>query len=327
MKIISIGNFGFGWDNSICDEEHIASTLEKMGNTVQRVSRTSTALMLPIEQFAFPDLVLVAQWDGYPVNFMERLRENFKCLIVYWAFDYQADGQEWHEHLVNGADLYLSKRFADIKYENWRWFSQDFAPSFLDKYQNGPVEVSNEEMKAIAKGQMAVPGVEKDIDVLFTGTYLDWAKERNDTLKAVDEKFNLVIHSVNPEAWKEAGFKNVNGPVMDAELMALVARAKVNLSIDHTQEAGYWSDRNAQIMACGGFVLFRYVPLSETVFRRHVGYFYSPESAVTQVGAWLKNDEARESVAQMGYYYARENLMVQHRVAELIFIIGSVIAG
>lgn len=305
MKIITIGNFEYGWDGSICDEEHIAGVLEKMGNTMQRVSRNQIAMSGLPETVAFPDLVLVAQWDGYPVDFMQKLREQFKCLIVYWAFDYQADGQEWHEHLVGGADLYLSKRFADIKYDNWRWFSQDFAPSFLDKPKDP---------------------VEKDIDVLFTGTYLPWATERNETLKAVDEKFDLVIHAVNPEAWIEAGFKHVEGPVMDAELPALVARAKVNLSIDHTQEAGYWSDRNAQIMACGGFALFRYVPLAETVFRRHVGYFFNPESAVTQVKAWLENDTARESIAQMGYYYARENLMVQHRVAELMFIIGSVIA-
>lgn len=305
MKIISIGNFGFGWDNSICDEEHIAVTLEKMGNTVQRVSRERAALMLPIEHFGFPDFVLVSQWDGYPVDFMKQLRDNFKCLIIYWAFDYQADGQEWHEHLVNGADLYLSKRFADIKYDNWRWFSQDFAPTFLDKFKDP---------------------VEKDIDVLFTGTYLDFATERNETLKAVDEKFNLEIHAVNPEAWIAAGFKNVQGPVMDGELLALIARAKVNLSIDHTQEAGYWSDRNAQIMACGGFVLFRYVPLAETVFRRHVGYFYNSKTCLQQIEAWLKNDKARESIAQQGYYYARENLMVQHRVIELMFIIGSVIA-
>lgn len=326
MNIVTIGNFEHGWDGSICDEEHIAGVLEKMGNTVQRVSRNSIALNGLPESIDFPNFVLIAQWDGYPVDFMQTLREKYKCLIIYWAFDYQADGQEWHEHLVNGADLYLSKRFADIKYPNWRWFSQDFAPSFLDKHQGGVVEVSNEELKAITKGHMAVPGVEKDIDVLFTGTYLDFATERNETLKAVDDKFNLEIHTVNADAWKAAGFKNVQGPVMDEQLPALIARAKVNLSIDHTQEAGYWSDRNAQIMACGGFALFRYVPLSETVFRRHVGYFFSPESAVAQIQNWLDNDDARESIAQMGYYYARENLMVQHRVAELMFIIGSVIA-
>lgn len=303
MRIVTVGNFEYGWDGSACDEEHIASTFEKMGHNVTRISRTSVALGLP-EGLALPDFVLIAQWDNYPEDFIEKLRDKYKCLIIYWAFDYQADGQIWHEALVNGADLYLSKRFADSKYENWRWFSQDFAPMFLDKYEKP---------------------IEKDIDVLFTGTYLDWAHERTATLQAIDEKFDLHIYSVNPEEWKKAGFKNVHGPVMDEQLPELIARAKVNISIDHTQEAGYWSDRNAQIMACGGFVLFRYVPLSETVFKHYVGYFFSPESAVQQVGVWLENAERRNYIAEAGYIYARNNLMVQNRVMELFFILGSII--
>lgn len=303
MKIMTFGNFSHGWDGSICDEENIAGVFEQMGHEVKRVSRTSVALASP-EEMAFPDFILIAQWDGYPETFMKDLREKYKCLIIYWAFDYQADGQPWHERLVNGADLYLSKRFADIKYENWRWFSQDFAPSFLDRDDVG----------------------EKDIDVLFTGTYLPWATERNETLKAVDEKFNLSIHAINPDEWKAAGFKNVNGPVMDGELPALIARAKINLSIDHTLEAGYWSDRNAQIMACGGFTLFRYIPLSETVFRHYVAYFFSVESCLGQIERYLQQDEMRAMMANTGYFYARSNLMVKNRVMELFVIIGSIIA-
>lgn len=303
MKIISFGNFGHGWDGSVCDEEHIASALENMGNTVQRVSRTSIALQLP-ESITFPDFILIAQWDGYPKDFIEQLRKKYACLIIYWAFDYQADGQEWHERLVNGVDLYLSKRFADSKYSNWRWLSQDFAPAFLDK----------------------APDVEKDIDILFTGTYLDWATERNETLRAVDEKFNLTIHSVNPDEWIKAGFKNVNGPVMDEQLPQLIARAKINLSIDHTIEAGYWSDRNAQIMACSGFVLFRYVPFSEAIFKHYVSYFYSVNTCLQQVERLLEVPEQLEQVAAVGYNYAHQNLMVRNRVIGLMQIIGSIIA-
>lgn len=304
MKILTIGNFSHGWDGSICDEEHIAGTFEKMGHQVQRVSRTSIALQMPEPAFAFPDFILIAQWDGYPLDFMEKLRKNFTCLIIYWAFDYQADGQEWHERLINGSDLYLSKRFADIKYDNWRWFSQDFAPQFLDK----------------------VHDIKKDIDVLFTGSYLPWATERNETLKAVDDKFNLTIHSVNPEDWKTAGFKNVYGPIMDEQLPALIARAKINLSIDHTFEAGYWSDRNAQIMACGGFVLFRYVPLSESIFRHYISYFFNTRTCLQQIERLLPQTAVLITTASAGYRYAQDNLMVRNKVIDLFNVIGGVIA-
>lgn len=303
MKILSIGNFGHGWDGSICDEENIAGEFEKFGHTVQRVPRESVALGLP--SLSLPDFILIQQWDGYPPDMIENLRKHYPCLIIYWAFDYQADGQEWHERLVNGVDLYLSKRFADMKYSNWRWFSQDFSPAFLDKYK--------------------FDSPDPYIDVLFTGTYLPWATERNETLKAVDEKFNLTIHAVNPDDWKAAGFKNVNGPVMDDQLPELISRATINLSIDHTMEAGYWSDRNAQIMACGGLVLFRYIPLSETVFRHNVQYFYSVDSCLEMIQKLLDNPERRNVIAKNGYVYAHENLMVRNRIFELLVIVGSII--
>lgn len=296
MKILSIGNFTTGWDGSICDEEHIAQALENLGHKVTRWQRGE------IGTFDVPyDFALIAQWDGYGSKLFEMLHE-MTGNIVYWAFDYQADGQEWHERLVREADLYLSKRIADSKYPNWRWCSQDFAPEFLTK----------------------APEVNKDIDILFTGTYLPWATERNEILKAVDEKYSLQIHAVNPWDWKAAGFRHVNGPVMDDALPELIARAKINLSIDHTYEAGYWSDRNSQIIACGGFVLFRHVPLSEAIFRSNIAYFWDKEDCLEAIEHWLEQDEAAEMIAAEAYensvYYK-----VKERVADMLNIVREIV--
>lgn len=302
MKILIIGNFTSGWDGSICDEEHIAQALEALGCEVDRHQRED------YDVFAFEgnwDFVLIAQWDNYDGMLLEAIRK-LSCPLVYWAFDYQAEGQEWHERLVATADLYLSKRIADSKHPNWQWLSQDFSPKFLDRY----------------------PGdVLQDIDVLFTGTYLPWATERNQTLKAVDDQFDLHIYSVNPAEWISAGFKNVNGPMMDDALPRLIARAKINLSIDHTIERGYWSDRNAQIMACGGFVLFRYVPLSEAVFRDNVAYFHSIHSTdgcLEQIRFYLDRS-VRHSIAANGYDYAQDYLKVDNRVRDLLTIVKGIL--
>lgn len=297
MKILSIGNFGVGWDGSICDEEHIAGALEELGHEVHRLQREEINPTTPVHKI-FPghgyDFILIAQWDGYPS--LSWLKVD-KCPIVYWAFDYQADGQEWHERLVREADLYLSKRIADSKYPNWQWLSQDFAPQFLTK----------------------APEVNKDIDVLFTGSYLSWATERNETLKAVDERFNLVIHSVN--AWP--GFKNVRPPIMDEGLLDLYTQAKVVLSIDHTLEAGYWSDRNAQIMCTGVKPLFRYVPLSEHTFHNYIDYFYNIEDCLAKIESMLEKDDYR--VDQKMYLYAQNNLKVINRVQDLLTIVDSIL--
>lgn len=310
MKVLTVGNFsGPSWDGSQPDEEHIAQALEEMGVEVIRSQREERVRLV-----RDIDFVLIAQWDGYPVDFLEVTRTmTYGAPIVYWAFDYQADGQEWHERLVAESDLYLSKRIADSKYPNWQWLSQDFAPSFLDRYQE-PISHAKYEMP-----------IHQDIDVLFTGTYLPWATERNETLKAVDQKFSLTIHSVNPQEWISAGFKNVHGPKMDMELPELYARAKVILSIDHTIEAGYWSDRNAQAMCCGGAVLFRYVPLSASVFRNKVAYFYNVDGCLENL-EWLLNDEdTRNHLSVSAYVYAQSNLKVSNRVADLLTIVGSIL--
>lgn len=288
MKILYVGNFGYGWDGSICDEEHIAQALEELGHEVYRHQREHQPMPYSINrQF---DFTLIAQWDGYTANQLESINEygHFESKVVYWSFDHQDQNQEWHNKIIEISDLYLSKRIADSKYTNWQWLSQDFAPSFLDKH---PLPV------------------EQDIDVLFTGSYLDWATERNETLKGVDDKFNLVIHSVND--WP--GFKDVRPPIMDDGLPEIYARAKVILSIDHTLEAGYWSDRNAQIMACGRRPLFRYVPLSEARFGDKVDYFYSKEDCLTKIENW----EERPTNAN--------GLYVSDRVKDLLTIVKGIL--
>jgi hypothetical protein len=302
MNILMVGNFGRGWDGSICDEEHIAGQLEHFGHHVTRWQRGEAAEFSKQYEFA-----LIAQWDGYGPYLFEMLRQYTKK-IVYWAFDYQSREQDWHMRLVEQCDLYLSKRLSDGQAfgDKWQFLAQDFGPMFLDKYA--------------ANGNF-----KKDIDLLFTGTYLPWAEERNAILKAVDEKYGLNIRSVNPEGWRGAGFKNVAGPLMDQDIAPLISRTKINLSIDHTYDPGYWSDRNAQIMLCGGFVLFRYVPMSHLAFRSNIGYFYDQKTCSESIDYWLANDEDRENLAGFGYDYAVQNLTARERVADLLTIVTGVL--
>lgn len=310
MNIIHIGNFTTGWDSSICDELHISNALNDLGHNVVNIQREQWQERLTEDERGIwhphPSFILLAQWDGFSEDFIAKIRDCYDTTpIIYWCYDYQDQNQEWHNRLANEADLYLSKRIADgYKYPNWRWLSQDFAPPFLDR----------------------IEGVEKDIDVLFTGSYLPWATERLNTLKAVDEKFNLEIHSIMPQQWTDAGFKNSQGPVMDDALPALYARAKVILSIDHTIEAGYWSDRNAQIMCCGGFVLSRYVPMMEATFHNYIDYFYDVEDCLDNIERLLNRPQEDLTLeCLMSHNYAQQNLKVDNRVQDLLTIVRSVL--
>lgn len=294
MRILFLGNFTNGWDGSICDERHVAESLEYTGHEVIRYQREFQRAEIPTDI----DFTLIAQWNGYGTFLLNTLPRP----IVYWAFDYQEPGQEWHENLVRKADLYLSKPWSDSKYSNWQWLPQDFAPSFLTAADSP-----------------------KSIDVLFTGSYLPWARERIELLTVIDKLYNLQINSFTADSWRTQGFKNVQGPVMDHGLMGLYSTAKINISIDHTITPGYWSDRNSQIMATEGFVLFKYVPGSELVFRDNISYFYSIDDCLEKIKYFLDHPLHREAIAARGHDYAQNNLMVQHRVQDLLKIVGNIL--
>lgn len=303
MKIAIIGNFRRGWDTSVTDETHIADALNS-NHFVYKIQRDE----IQWEELPQLDIAIIAQWDLYPDDFVERLKKTCgKPIVIYWAFDYQSlPRQPWHEHLAIDADIFLSKEM-DNREEylamgaNFHWLPQDFAPATLK-----PAEE-----------------VEKDIDILFMGTYLPHAVERNRLLKAIDDKYNLTICSITPVDWKHAGFKNVQDVMIDEESAKMVARAKINISIDHTNKEGYWSDRNAQIMVCGGFVLFRYVPMSEIVFGSTVEYFHNEEQMFKSIDKYLKADSLRDMWAKFGQEYADNHLRVGNRVHQMMQIVES----
>jgi hypothetical protein len=301
MKILVIGNFGTGWDGSVCDEKHIAEELKNLGHEVTELQRED-AVEVQNGDYAF---ILIAQWNGYGDHVCEKLRNLYKCPVVYWAFDYQWDSNEaWHFEMAKEADLFLSKEMDHRRdYEdmgaNFRWLPQDFAPRFLWPPQEEP---------------------KPEKQIIFTGSYLPQAQFRTDVLKAIDEKYELDIFSVTPDQWKEQGLKNVNGPLMDEALSELYTKYKICLSVDWKVDAeGYWSDRNAQIMCCGGLVLFKYVPLSEIVFRDYVVYFDTIEDCLEKIDRILENNYIGKQYAGMAY--AQDNLKAANRVMDMLEIV------
>ena len=291
MKCLVVGNFGHGWEGSICDERNISNALRDLGWEVKEVQRENLAIASGEYDFA-----LIAQWGNYPSDIISLLKKYAKT-VIYWAFDYHhLTKHDWHYRMASEADIFISKEIAHRNDygDNFHWLPQDFAPYFLDKTETV-----------------------KDIDVLFTGSYLPHAKERIDSVLSVD---NIVVHSVTADAWKNAGVKDSRGPKMDYELPILYARSKIVLSVDHVISEGYWSDRNAQIMVCGGFPLFWYVPQSEVVFGDNIGYFYNLEELPEKIDYWLNHDEEREEVAKRGYIHAKNNLTVTKRVKDMLRI-------
>jgi len=290
-NILFLGNFeGRAWDGSITDENHIADALEQLGHEVMRVQRC--AYPQPAKQKY--DFTLIAKWDGYGDI------SNLPKPILYWCFDYMGD-EDWHKKLIEQSDLYLGKEINKKgMYEKlgtpFYWLSQDFAPEFMNKYDGE---------------------VEKKYDMVFTGTYLPQAGFRNELLKTIDDEFDLHIFSANP--WP--GFKNAHPAILDKDYPKLIAETKINISCDWMIEDGYWSDRLAQIMCCGGFVLNKYIPMQEITFKNYPVYFDTIEECLEKIDESLKVDQ-RLFLDKFinSYEYAQENLKTINRVQDLITI-------
>jgi len=289
-KILFLGNFtGKAWDGSMTDENHIADALESLGHKVYRVQREAWK----ITDIPEVDFTLVAKWQSYGDI------SSLPKPILYWCFDYMHD-EEWHLNLIENATLFLGKEISKkASYEQlgtpFHWLPQDFTPESMDKFPNR---------------------IKKEYDVIFTGSYIPHAEFRNKLLKAIDKKFDLHIFSANSQDWK--GFKNVHPAVLDDKYPELIAKTKINISCDWMIDTGYWSDRMAQIMACGGFVLNKYIPMQEVNYKDYPVYFNTIEDCLNKIKYYLKHD--RDKIALRGYEYAQKNLKVSNRVKDLITI-------
>jgi hypothetical protein len=296
-----LGNFTTSWDTSVAFERYIAESFDSIGHKVHRVQRESWRDNLPDDV----DFILIAQWNGYGDDIVEVLKAKYNKPIIYWAFDYHyVTLEQWHIDLAAKADLFLSKEMAHREFykskgAKFHWFCEDFAPDFY--------EMATEQFTS-----------DKEYDVVFMGSHLPWAKERTDLIKAIDKQFKLDVFTYTVDGWKGEGIKNIHPIVYDQDLPDLISKTKINIAIDHTISEGYWSDRVARIMCLGGFVLNRYVPLQEHIFKDYPVYFHSILDCLNKIEYYLSTNNFPDPIRN--YTFAHENLRAVNRVKELITI-------
>jgi len=293
-KILFLGNFtGRAWDGSVTDENHIADALETLGHKVYRIQREAWKIM----DIPEVDFTLIAKWQSYGDI------SSLPKPILYWCFDYMHE-EDWHLSLIKSATLYLGKEISKKAYYEqlgtpFHWLPQDFTPESMDKFPDK---------------------VKKKYDVVFTGSYIPHAEWRNELLKKIDKKFDLHIFSANTQDWSIKDFKNVHPAILDDNYPELIAQTKINISCDWVIDTGYWSDRMAQIMACEGFVLNKYIPMQEVIYKDYPVYFKTIDECMEKIGYYLDHEEERTRIAKKGYQFATHNLKVSNRVKDLLTI-------
>lgn len=154
-------------------------------------------------------------------------------------------------------------------------------------------------------------------DLLFTGKI-------NHHLEGQDSQREELIHHLvqkrNMTVWGCLGRPAVEG----REYLQAICGTKIALSINAFNDIRcYHSDRLTHYLACGAFVLAKYVPGSERLFadRKHLCYFHTTEECLSLVDYYLTHEEERLQIAQQGYEHIHANFSGQALARHIIDLV------
>lgn len=141
-----------------------------------------------------------------------------------------------------------------------------------------------------------IPGIRKDIDVLFVGAITPRRERLINKLKA---RFSVTAASA-----------------FGHDLVRLFNRAKIVLNI-HAEEYGDTETRVFEALGCGAFLLSEPLSSENPFSEDHLMEFDSFENLCDKIRHFLIRDEERHRIAQQGHLEAMARHTYTHRAAEI----------
>lgn len=293
MKISMMCNFGLSGGQQ-CDENHIKKGFEKLGHEVFDNN-------IPDDV----DLILLFKTNKYSREHVIEWKGRYPDIPVwFWTFD-NMDRFPNSYPIAKECDLWLGEELG----RKSRW-EQEGIPFYYFPNHAVPPDI----FKKI--------NVPKEYDVVFTGTPYsqNYDPDKNELLKAINERFDLHVFGNSHQAWKAMGIKNTGEPAFDEKLSELYGKSKIVIAISNVQCEGYWSIRTSQSLMCGAFALVRFTPQMEKELKDNVVYFQTVQECTDKIDYYLKHDKEREEIAEKGWMYANSYLTTQQRLTELILL-------
>lgn len=143
--------------------------------------------------------------------------------------------------------------------------------------------------------------------------------DRTEILKRISEKHKLAVYG---QDWEEAiGARPRLEEIYPEEYRGICSSAKIIIGMDPRDDLDlYFSNRTWLSLACGGFLLTRYVPNLEEHFtnHEHLVWYHSPEECLELIDYYLPREEERRRIARNGSEYVREYHTFRHATAELM---------
>lgn len=156
-------------------------------------------------------------------------------------------------------------------------------------------------------------------DVAFIGGVTPEFDARSELLTAIAERYFLALYGTG---WRQAlGRRPRREHVYPRQYRKICASTKIMIGIDQRQDLDlYFSNRTWITLGCGGFLLTRYVPNLEELFRNHVHlvWFNSTEECLDLMAHYLPREDERRRIAAAGGDYVRTYHTFRHRAARII---------
>jgi hypothetical protein len=325
MKIGFIGNFARGYVGEQADEVHISNEIENLGHTVYRIPRDEwrehvkqRLKYVNVPEGITFDAVIICKWHHfYDGSFIDRAREEYKCPVFYFVWDYMADSNykfpDWHIKMVQASDKYLGN---DVRLT----FAYEDAGVPSQKLYYFPFDVADKNIAVFEDEEKIYP-------VTFFGSYFG-AGDRIEWLRAINNIFPVKIFASNYEEWNKAGFTDAEPAVYGDDFSEKVAQSNIILGFNVNDHCwGYWSNRVGKVLTTGGFLLQRYVPGMELFLRDGAAYFSSTDEAIAKIKYYLDNPKEAIDIASIGFMIGRQRFTSEERIKDLMIFIDRYLNG
>jgi spore maturation protein CgeB/predicted SAM-dependent methyltransferase len=158
---------------------------------------------------------------------------------------------------------------------------------------------------------------ERKHDLLFIGNNNNLS--RLELLRKVHQRFNL---SVAGGGWEGEGFKTLT-EAYGLEFSRLVGQARILLGLigeEWSELEAYFSNRVANTLACEAFLIQRYTPGLERVFRNHeqLVWFRTEEELFSLIERYLGQPAERERIARQGRELVVSSFTYDKAVARIL---------
>lgn len=284
MRITFIANFG----ESGYDEKHIATSLENLGHTVQRIHERGIAEQI-IEVIDSPDLVLWFKLNNPKAKLIVDYCNN-KYVTACWIFDL---------YIGYPREYRLNQPCFQAKY----LFTTDGGhhKDFIKKGFNHQVV-----RQGIFKDECYIAQGEKEYDVIFIGSDNPYFPERKKMMQGIDKKYNF----------KWFGRLNTN-EVRGEDLNNLLAKAKIIVG-DSVYSPKYWSNRVVETLGRGGFLIHRDVEGLRDEYPAIATYDGTKEDLFKKIDYYLENEEERDAIIRINFIKVKDHYTMEDKCSELL---------